>query len=46
MQRFCHRIAIAALTSVMLMPFGMQAREQSKDQSSQPQSGSQTQAPQ
>jgi len=42
MQRFCHRIAIAALTSVMLIPLGMQAQEQNKDQSSQPQSGSQT----
>lgn len=40
MQRFFHRIAIAALTSVMLLPFGMQAQEQSKDQ------GSQTQGPQ
>ena len=46
MQRFCHRIAIAALTSVMLMPLGMQAQEQSKDQGSQPQSGSQTEGPQ
>lgn len=33
MQRFCHRIAIAALTSVMLMPLGMQAQDQNKDQS-------------
>ena len=46
MQRFCHRIAIAALTSLMLMPLGMQAQEQSKDQSNQPQSGSQTGAAQ
>jgi periplasmic protein CpxP/Spy len=50
MQRFCHRIAIAALTSVMLMPLGMraqdQSKDQSKDQSSQPQSGSQTEGPQ
>lgn len=42
MQRFCHHIAITALTSVMLLPLGMQAQEQSKDQSSQPQNGSQT----
>ena len=35
MQRFCHRIAIAALTSLMFIPLGMQAQEQSKDQSSQ-----------
>jgi hypothetical protein len=50
MQRFCHRIAIAALTFVMLMPLGMRAQEQSKDQSkdqsSQRQSGSQTEGPQ
>lgn len=39
MQRFCHRIVIAALTSLMLMPLGMQAQDQSKDQGSQPQSG-------
>jgi protein CpxP len=38
MQRFCHRIAIAALTSQMFMPLGMQAQDQSKDQGSQPQS--------
>lgn len=37
MQRFCHRIAIAALTSLMFMPQGMQAQDQSKDQGSQPQ---------
>jgi periplasmic protein CpxP/Spy len=42
MQRFCHRIAIVALTSLMFMPLGMQAQDQSKDQGSQPQSGSQT----
>jgi protein CpxP len=42
MQRLCHRIVIAALTALMLIPLGMQAQEQSKDQSSQPQSGSQT----
>ena len=42
MQRFCHRIVIAALTSVMLLPLGMHAQDQSKDQGSQPQSGSQT----
>jgi periplasmic protein CpxP/Spy len=43
MQRFFQRIAIAALTSVMLMPFGMQAQstDQSKDLSS-----SQTEGPQ
>ena len=35
MQRFCHRVAIAALTSVMLLTIGMQAQEQSKDQGSQ-----------
>ena len=35
MQRLCHRIAIAALTSLMFIPLGMQAQEQSKDQSSQ-----------
>ena len=35
MQRFCHRIVIAALTSLMFIPLGMQAQEQSKDQSSQ-----------
>jgi protein CpxP len=35
MQRFCQRIVIAALTSLMLIPLGMQAQEQSKDQSSQ-----------
>ena len=46
MQRFCHRIAIAALTSLMFIPLGMQAQDQSKDQSSQPQSGSQTEGPQ
>ena len=46
MQRFCHRVAIAALTSLMLMPLGTQAQEQSKDQSSQPQSGSQTEGKQ
>jgi protein CpxP len=46
MQRFCHRIAIAALTSVMLIPLGMQAQEQSKDQSTQPQTGSQTEGKQ
>ncbi len=46
MQRFCHRIAIAALTSLMFIPLGMQAQEQTKDQSSQPQTGSQTQGPQ
>jgi periplasmic protein CpxP/Spy len=40
MQRFCHRIVIAALASLMFIPLGLQ--EQSKDQSSQPQSGSQT----
>jgi len=37
MQRFCHSIAIAALTSLMFIPLGIQAQEQSKDQSSQPQ---------
>lgn len=42
MQRFCHRIAIAALTSLLFIPLGMLAQEQSKDQSSQPQNGSQT----
>jgi periplasmic protein CpxP/Spy len=42
MQRFCHRIVIAALASLMFIPLGLQAQEQSKDQSSQPQSGSQT----
>lgn len=36
MQRFFHRIVIAALTSLMLIPLGIQAQEQSKDQSSQP----------
>jgi hypothetical protein len=41
MQRFFHRIVIAGLTSLMLIPLGMQAQDQSKDQSSQPQSGSQ-----
>jgi Spy/CpxP family protein refolding chaperone len=46
MQRFCHRIVIAALTSVMLIPLGMQAQEQSKDQSTQPQSGSQAEGQQ
>ena len=46
MQRFFHHIVIAALTSVMLIPLGMQAQEQNKDQSSQPQSGSQTEGPQ
>ncbi len=35
MQRFCHRIAIAALASLMFIPLGIQAQEQSKDQSSQ-----------
>jgi protein CpxP len=40
MQRFCHRIAIAALASLMFMPLGLQAQEQSKDQ------GSQTASPQ
>ena len=35
MQRFCHRVVIAALTSLMLIPLGMQAQEQGKDQSSQ-----------
>jgi len=35
MQRFCHRIAIAALASLMFLPLGIQAQEQSKDQSSQ-----------
>jgi len=45
MQRFCHRIAIAALTSLMFIPLGMQAQEQSKDQNSQPPSGSQTADP-
>ena len=39
MQRFCHRIVIAALASLMFIPLGLQAQEQSKDQSSQPQSG-------
>jgi Spy/CpxP family protein refolding chaperone len=42
MQRFCHRIVIAALTGLMFIPLGVQAQEQGKDQSSQPQSGSQT----
>jgi len=37
MQRFCHRIVIAALASLMFIPLGIQAQEQSKDQSSQPQ---------
>ncbi|HEY2170439.1 MAG TPA: hypothetical protein VGJ30_12490 [Candidatus Angelobacter sp.] len=46
MQRFCHRIAIAALTSVLLMPLGLQAQEQSKDQGSSTQNGSQTEGPQ
>jgi Spy/CpxP family protein refolding chaperone len=32
MQRLCHRIVIAALTTLMFMPVGMQAQEQSKDQ--------------
>jgi periplasmic protein CpxP/Spy len=35
MQRFCHRVLIAALTSLMFMPLGMQAQDQSKDQVSQ-----------
>jgi protein CpxP len=35
MQRFCHRIVTAALTSLMFIPLGIQAQEQSKDQSSQ-----------
>lgn len=35
MQRFCHHLVMAALTSLMLMPLGMQAQDQSKDQSSQ-----------
>jgi periplasmic protein CpxP/Spy len=35
MQRFCHRIAIAALASLMFLPLGIQAQEQSKDQGSQ-----------
>jgi len=38
MQRFCHRIVIAALTSLMFIPLGLQAQ----NQSSQPPSGSQT----
>ena len=42
MQRFCHRIVIAALASLILIPLGIQAQEQSKNQSSQPPSGSQT----
>ena len=44
MQRFCHRIVIAALAAVILMPLGIQAQEQNKDQdqTSQPQSGSPT----
>lgn len=44
MQRFCHRIAIAALTSVMVMPLGMQAQDQNKDQSKD--QGSQTEGAQ
>jgi protein CpxP len=46
MQRFCHQIAVAALTSLMLMPLSMQAQDLSKDQGSQAQSGSQTDGPQ
>jgi Spy/CpxP family protein refolding chaperone len=44
MQRFCHRIVIAALAAVIFIPPGVQAQEQNKDQdqTSQPQSGSQT----
>lgn len=44
MQRFCHRIGIAALAAGMLMPLSLGAQEQNKDQgqSNQPQSGSQT----
>jgi len=30
MQRFCHRIVIAALTALMFMPLGVQAQEQSQ----------------
>jgi Spy/CpxP family protein refolding chaperone len=42
MQRFFHRIVFAALTSLMLMPFSMQAQGKDQGQPSQPQSGSQT----
>jgi protein CpxP len=41
MQRFCHRIVIAALTALLFIPLGLQAQEQSKDQANQPQNGSQ-----
>ena len=33
MQRYFQRIVFAALTSLMIMPMGVQAQEQSKDQS-------------
>ena len=42
MQRFCHRIVIAGVAALILMPFG-RAQEAGKDQgqNSQPQNGSQ-----
>jgi Spy/CpxP family protein refolding chaperone len=46
MQRFCYRIVFAALTSLMLMPYGMQAQDEDQGQTSQPQSGSQTEGSQ
>jgi Spy/CpxP family protein refolding chaperone len=42
MQRFFHRIVFAALTSLMLMPYGMQAQDKDQGQAGQPQSDSQT----
>ncbi|HEY5029089.1 MAG TPA: hypothetical protein VIK39_11815 [Candidatus Angelobacter sp.] len=46
MQRFFHRIVFAALTSLILMPYGVQAQDKDPGQPSQPQSGSQTEGSQ
>jgi protein CpxP len=46
MQRFFHRIVFTALTSLILMPYGVQAQDKDPGQPSQPQSGSQTEGSQ